>query len=151
MAKILSDKEYKKILDSMPICCVDLVINHKGKVLINLRNNEPDKGTWSIPGGRVYKGEKLEDAAIRKAYEETGLKVRIEKMIGVYETMFNKGPFKDLRNGVHTINICFLAKPINENIVIKLDKTSSNYKWVDKMEEDINPYAKKVIGDSKVL
>ncbi len=138
--------EYKKILDNVPICCVDLIIKNKNNVLVLLRKNEPDKGTWSIPGGRVYKGETLEKAVIRKAYEEAGLKVKIERKIGVYETMFDKGPFN---SSVHTINICFLADAIGNNV--KIDKTSQDYRWINKIEEYLNPYAKKVLIDSGVF
>lgn len=38
-----SDEEYKKILESMPVCCVDLVIVWNNKVLVIYRKNKPDK------------------------------------------------------------------------------------------------------------
>ena len=136
---------YKKILEHIPICCVDVVICHCNKILLVNRNNEPAKNEWWFPGGRVFKNEKLEEAAIRKAYEEVGIKVQIVKIIGIYETMFDKGPFDDLKSGVHTINICFLVKPTLENFKIKIDDTSSDYRWIDKIEENLYPYVKKVL------
>ncbi len=65
----IPEEEYKKILENMPICCVNLVIAHNNKVLLIRRKNEPEKNKWWIPGGRIYKNEKLKDAAIRKAKE----------------------------------------------------------------------------------
>lgn len=146
----ISDSEYKKILENMPVCCVDLIINHNKKVLLIKRKNKPVKGQWWVPGGRVYKNEKLGEAVIRKAKEELGIEVKIERELGIYETFFDKGPFPNLKTGVHTLNITFIVKPL-ENQEIKLDRASSEYKWIDKIEENHHPYIKQVLKESGVF
>jgi len=148
MAEI-PNNEYKGILEKMPICCVDIVIHESNKVLLVRRKNKPAEGQLWLPGGRIYKNERLEEAAIRKAFEEVGTKIKIEKKIGVYEVMFNEGPFNDLKTGVHAISVCFLAKPLNKNI--KIDDTSLDYVWIDKISNELNPYVKEILIDSKVL
>ncbi len=149
--KKIADNEYKEILERMPICCVDIVIHENNKVLMVYRTNEPVRGQLWLPGGRIYKNELLEEAAIRKAAEEVGLEIKIEKKIGVYESMFKEGPFKDLKSGVHAVSVCFLAIPIDKKPIIKIDATSSDYKWVDAIREDMHPYIKAVLTDSKVF
>ena len=62
---------YNEILSTMPIICVDGIIQKGGETLLLLRDNEPEKGKWWFPGGRVLKGERLEDAINRKIKEET--------------------------------------------------------------------------------
>jgi 8-oxo-dGTP diphosphatase len=39
---------------------------------------------WSLPGGVMEEGESIDQAAIREVKEETGLNIRLEKLIGVY-------------------------------------------------------------------
>ncbi|GJG88934.1 hypothetical protein tb265_41150 [Gemmatimonadetes bacterium T265] len=43
-----------------------------------------DGGVWSTPGGLIEPDERPADAAVREAWEETGLVVRLERVLGVY-------------------------------------------------------------------
>jgi ADP-ribose pyrophosphatase YjhB (NUDIX family) len=43
-----------------------------------------DRGVWSTPGGLIEPDERPADAAVREAWEETGLRVRPERLLGVY-------------------------------------------------------------------
>ncbi|QCU76903.1 NUDIX domain-containing protein [Citricoccus sp. SGAir0253] len=54
-----------------------VISDEAGRVLLVLRGREPQRGRWSVPGGRVEPGETLEQAAAREALEETGLRVRV--------------------------------------------------------------------------
>ena len=140
-------KEYKKILSRVAIPCVDIVIHVKGKFLLHKRTNYPVKGKWWVPGGRIYLGEKTEKAVLRKAREETGMKVRIEKFLGVQETIFNRGPFGIGK--MHTINMQYLVKPVNGKFQVKLDSQASEYKIFGKIEKSWHPYVKDIIRKSR--
>lgn len=50
----IPENDYKKILSTMPILCVDLIIFFDGKCLLLKKKNEPAKGQYWFPGGRVY-------------------------------------------------------------------------------------------------
>ena len=93
---------------------------------------------------RVYKNEKLKETAIRKAYEEVGVKIQIEKQIGVYEWVYDKTSFGESIMGYHNIVIVFLAKPVDEDFEITLDKTSSDFKWINQIEDNLCEYAKRI-------
>lgn len=96
---------YRQILSNMPIACVDVVIPLPQGVLLVWRNNEPAKGQWWLPGGRVLKGETLAECAARKAQEEVGLDCTFERIVHVDETIFDTGPWGI---PVHSINVCAL-------------------------------------------
>lgn len=66
-----------------PIVGVGAVIVLEGKILLEQRKNEPGKGKWSIPGGKVELGETPEQAVIRETKEETGLVVGNPVLIDV--------------------------------------------------------------------
>src|SRR3989339_144842 len=120
---MISREKYKDILEKIPICCVDLLI-HEGKKILLIKRNE---------------------------IEEIGCEIEIEKFLGVYETIFDKGSFEDLKTGIHTINITYLARLNNPKEEIKVDSTSSEYKWFETIDKDVAIAVQKVIKDSKIL
>ncbi|NJD98230.1 NUDIX hydrolase [Thermococcus sp. LS1] len=81
---------------------VDLVILYREGVVLIKRKHEPFKDHFALPGGFVEYGETVEDAAVREAKEETGLDVRLLRLIGVYSD-----PNRDPRG--HTVTVAFLA------------------------------------------
>jgi len=64
------------------IAAVGAIAVTDGALLLVRRGRPPDVGTWSVPGGRVEPGETDEAAVVREMLEETGLHVRVERMVG---------------------------------------------------------------------
>ena len=60
------------------------VIARDNKVLMIRRGTDAGYGLWSLPGGFVDRGEVVEAAAAREAWEETGLEVTVEALIGLF-------------------------------------------------------------------
>lgn len=85
-----------------PAVTVDAVIVKDGKIALIKRKNEPFKGCWALPGGFVDYGEKVEDAAVREALEETSLHVELLALLGVYSD-----PKRDPRG--HTVGVIYIA------------------------------------------
>lgn len=86
---------------------VDIIIMRKnGSFILIKRANPPFEGYWAIPGGMVEYGERVEDAVVREAMEETGLKVKPIALVGVYSD-----PNRDPRG--HVVSIAFLAHEVS--------------------------------------
>ena len=61
--------------------CSAAIINDEGKILLTRRL---DNGQWRLPSGGVEAGESPSEAVIREALEETCLRVRVKRLVGVY-------------------------------------------------------------------
>jgi 8-oxo-dGTP pyrophosphatase MutT (NUDIX family) len=58
-----------------------VVRDEQGRVLLHQRH---DDGSWSLPAGAIDPGETSSAAVVREVYEETGLVVRAERVLGVF-------------------------------------------------------------------
>lgn len=128
-------ERYKMILEEMPIVCIDsVIVNASGEYLLVKRNNQPLKGEYWLPGGRLMKNETLREAVKRKMNQELGIDVEIEKLLGFFETVFKKTTV-DVVGGFHAVSFVFLLKPLQEKIV--LDNQSSNWKWFKELPKKL--------------
>lgn len=90
-------------LPNTPHLTVDCVIrDHRGRILLIRRKNEPFKGAYALPGGFVDIGETVEAACRREVFEETGLEVSELHLIGVYSD-----PRRDPRG--HTVSVAYMV------------------------------------------
>ena len=82
----LSQEEFDRIFSRLPRLTVEVVIAAPDHgVLLQLRDREPCKGLWSLPGGTVRFGEPLAAAVRRVAHDELGLDVSVGEMLGYIE------------------------------------------------------------------
>lgn len=87
-----------------PALTVDVIIESldvPGRIVL-IERKYPPYG-HALPGGFVDIGEPLEQAAVREAGEETGLKVRLKALLGCYSD-----PSRDPRG--HTVSAVYIAE-----------------------------------------
>ena len=60
-----------------PRAAVGAVVLDEDRVLLVRRGQPPGLGKWSLPGGLLDLGERLEDAVVREVEEESGLRVQV--------------------------------------------------------------------------
>ena len=74
MKKLIPEKLYQKIVNVIPVCCVDLVIKKNNQFLLVKRLEDPARSKWWFPGGRVLFNESLKNAVKRKLREELNIR-----------------------------------------------------------------------------
>lgn len=83
----LSPADFLAVITHTPLVSIDLVLrNSAGAILLGRRVNEPAKGKWFVPGGRIYKDETLEQAFARISQHELGQPHTLgsARLLGVY-------------------------------------------------------------------
>jgi colanic acid biosynthesis protein WcaH len=85
----IPDDDWATIVENAPIVSVDLLVRHRGGLLLGKRTNEPAKGYWFVSGGRVKKGETRNEAVHRVAEEELGVSVEIVEPLGAFEHIYD--------------------------------------------------------------
>ncbi len=91
-----------------PIPGVGALIIDDGRILLIERGREPLKGYWSLPGGAVETGERLEDALRREVLEETGLEVEIIHLLEIFERIMRD---PDGKVEYHFILMDYICRP----------------------------------------
>ncbi|HEX3707510.1 MAG TPA: NUDIX domain-containing protein [Mycobacteriales bacterium] len=69
------------------ICAGAVIKDDAGRILLVRRAHQPAIDTWTVPGGRVERGETPAEAAAREVHEETGLVVEIGELIATVPVM----------------------------------------------------------------
>ncbi|MGZ5548816.1 MAG: NUDIX domain-containing protein [Nitrososphaeraceae archaeon] len=108
-----------------PIPTIDIILSensNSNKVLLIKRSKDPFKDYFSLPGGFVNEGEKVEDAVRRESEEELLVKVEPINILGVYSD-----PNRDPRG--HIMSITFIAKIIKGNL--KEGDGVTELRWVE--------------------
>ncbi|WP_152393055.1 NUDIX hydrolase [Paenibacillus guangzhouensis] len=104
-----------------------IVTNEEGQILLQRRR---DKNAWGFPGGAMEIGESADETAKREVEEETGLRINIEELIGIYSKYFDEYP-----NGDQAQTIAFVYKGnISGGEIIKENEESIELKFFNKDE-----------------
>ena len=137
-------------LDKMPdeLCpgSNTVLINAANQVLLHKR---ADNGAWALPGGRMEIGESIEQCAVREMFEETGIQVRIKRLVGVYSDPQN---YCILRypDGytVHYLIVVFEVEQIGGQLLISDESTDLRYFDVDAMPKGMMPSSRLRVMDT---
>ncbi|WP_080697750.1 GDP-mannose mannosyl hydrolase [Aeromonas hydrophila] len=87
----LDKTQFQQIVAATPLISIDLIVrNELGQVLLGRRLNRPAQGFWFVPGGRVRKDERLNNAFWRLTEEELGIAASRDnaRFLGPYEHFY---------------------------------------------------------------
>jgi len=123
VSSINDDRRYP----SRPFLGVGALIFEDAKILLVERGKEPLKGFWSLPGGILESGEKLEAAIRREVREETGLEIEALSVFEIFERIM---PDADGRPEYHYVLIDYVCRPTGGLLQAASDVTRAV--WVAK-------------------
>ncbi len=103
-----------------------VIIYKNGKVLLQQRK---DNLCWGYHGGRVELGEKVEDAAMRELFEETGITANSLKLYGVFSGEEHHYVYPD-GNEVDIIDIVYVCDDFKGNEIAQISEVN-DLKWFD--------------------
>jgi 8-oxo-dGTP diphosphatase len=118
----------KRLYPDQPIVGVGAVILDEGKILLEKRKNQPGKGKWTIPGGLVDLGERLEHAVVREVEEETCLKCVKDENPRLIDVVDNIELDEDGKVKYHFVIIDYSVK-VRGN-VFKAASDAEELRWV---------------------
>lgn len=130
-SRLLTASEFRDVTRLTPLVSIDLILrNPKREVLLGTRTNEPARGFRFVPGGRIFKAERLSQAFSRVLKEETGFDRDINdaRFLGVYEHIYTTNYFHDASYGTHYVVLAYeiIADDVS---FLKLDRQHSNFVW----------------------
>ncbi len=114
----------------LSVGCSVIIFDADGqKVLLTRRT---DNGQWCLPGGRLDPGESVEECIIRETLEETGLHIRVIRLLGVYSNPHMIAVYAD-GNRWQVIAISFLAEVVGGEPRLSDETTGIGYFSLEEM------------------
>ena len=137
----LVEDEWKFCVKNLPIIAIDLIIkNKKSEILMGIRSNNPAKDFFFVPGGRIFKNEKVANAFERISLIELGksLKINDAKFLNYYEHFYQNSLWNSKDISTHYLVLAFeYNSTINDKF--NLNKQHKSFKWVSKKNKnDLN-------------
>ena len=129
----LSKQRFSQVIESTPLVSIDLVIeDESGQVLLGERLNRPAQGFWFVPGGRILKDEKLEDAFARLTFEELGHEFKLSQatLLGPYTHLYDDNVFGN-EFTTHYVAIAYKLIVVRSELSLPMDVQHSRYHWFE--------------------
>lgn len=110
--------------------CSAAIFDERGRILLTRR---ADNGQWCLPGGRMESGESAAEACEREVFEETGLNVRVKRLVGVYSHPDQLVVYPD-GNKAHIVALHFEAEIIGGELGLSNETTDFGYFTLGELE-----------------
>jgi ADP-ribose pyrophosphatase YjhB (NUDIX family) len=107
VAKIIEGERIGKLGKLALGCSATIFDSTRQKVLLTRRT---DNGRWCLPGGRAEPGENVVETCLRETLEETGLQVRMVRLLGVYSSPHRMVEYPD-GNRYQVVALNFEVEP----------------------------------------
>lgn len=133
----LRDEDFAHIVRNAPLVSIDIVLRDPdGFAFLGLRNNEPAKDIYFVPGGVIRKNEPIAEAFARILQVETGLTLPFSqaRLLGAYEHFYATNRFHDPCYGTHYVVLGYELR-LMQRPDLQLDAQHRDHRWM--MPRDI--------------
>ena len=130
MSQVVYGERFGKQGELRVGCSATIFDEKREKVLLTKR---ADNGRWCLPGGHMESGESAAEACEREVLEETGLKVRVKRLIGVYSDPDQLVIYRDGKKAFFVI-MSFEADIIEGQLGLSDETTDVGYFSLAEME-----------------
>jgi ADP-ribose pyrophosphatase YjhB (NUDIX family) len=127
----MTDSTDNRRYPARPLLGVGAVVLKDGHVLLIERGQEPLKGWWTLPGGLVEVGERLECAIRREVLEETGLEVRPVDTAAIFERIM---PDVEGNTEYHYVIVDYLCELAGGTLQPASDVSDAQWVPLDRLE-----------------
>ena len=126
---MLTNEDFLRIVDSTPLVSIDLILrNERGEILLGLRTNRPAQGLWFVPGGRIRKNERVNEALLRISRRELGMEISQAKLLGVFDHLYPDNFLGAPDVSTHYVVLGMEATwPVGANV--QADDQHDEFKW----------------------
>lgn len=111
-------------------CSAVIFDETRQKVLLTRR---VDNGLWCLPGGGMEAGESVEECCIREVFEETGLRVKVKRLIGIYSNPDQLVIYPD-GNQAHFVAMNFEAEIVGGELGLSNETSQTGYFTLAEMQ-----------------
>lgn len=124
------DKDtFLRVVDATPFVSIDLVIrNELQQVLLGYRLNRPAQHHWFVPGGRIRKNERTQDALQRIARTELGIGAGPGRLLGVFDHIYDDNYFGEPGIGTHYV-VCAYEFEVDGGVALRQDEQHERLRW----------------------
>jgi 8-oxo-dGTP pyrophosphatase MutT (NUDIX family) len=117
----------------------------RSKILLTRRT---DNGRWCLPGGHAESGESIAEACAREVWEETGLRVHVGRLIGIYSSPDFLLEYADGRRH-QIVSLNFEVQVIGGELGLSNETTEYGYFAPDEIERmDLMEHHRQRIADA---
>jgi len=110
--------------------CSAAIFDEQGRIFLTRRS---DNGQWCLPGGGMESGESVTEACEREVWEETGLRIRVRRLVGVYSHPDQLVVYGD-GNKAHIVALHFEAEIIHGVPALSNETTDFGYFTLDEVQ-----------------
>lgn len=139
----LPPDQFALVVERAPLVAIDLILGDQdNRYLLGLRQNEPARNNWFVPGCCILKNETLEQALNRLMAEELGIDLQLALARGQVGQIGFRGVFEHFyptnftRRGEFGTHYVILAHDllVLTKLAIRQDDQHDRFRWFSEEE-----------------